>query len=171
MNTEHFLGSARLQRKVLIAIFVVTTLVLNPTTSGAQTKDSHRATFSYSCCSASLIDTMHHPGEVLKLRWTRLTNATTSKKQPTFTIVLSANISGPFATVASLKSAFGRSHPKYGDVNSKATAIRLSNTKFANPVSSIRIPANAGKGYYEFTTSVAGGSVTSGGGSIIRISP
>jgi hypothetical protein len=171
MNTEHFFGSVRLQRKVLIAIFVVTTLVLSPTTSGAQTKDSHQATFSYSCCSASLIDTIHHPGEVLKLRWTQLTNPPTSNKQPAFTMVLSANISGPFATVTSLKSAFGRSHPKYGDVNSKATVIRLSNTKSANPVSSIRIPANAGKGYYELTTSLAGGSVTSGGGSIIRISP
>jgi len=164
-------GSVRLQRKVLIAIFVVTTLVLNPTTSGAQSKDSHQATFSYSCCSASFVDTIHHPGEVLKLRWIQLTNAPTSTKQPAFRIVLSANISGPFATVASLKSAFARSHPKYGDVNSKATAIRLSNTKSANPVSSVRIPANAGNGYYELTTSVAGGSVTSGGGSILRISP
>jgi hypothetical protein len=156
---------------VLIAIFVVTTLVLSPTTSGAKTKDSHRATYSYNCCSASFIDTIHHPGEVLKLRWIQLTNAPTSSKQPAFTIVLSASISGPFATVASLKSAFARSHPKYGDINSKAAAIRLSNTKSAYPVSSIRIPANAGNGYYELTTSVAGGSVTSSGGSVIRISP
>ena len=171
MTTEHFFRSVRLQRMVLIAIFVVTTLVLSSTTSGAQTKDSYHATFSYNCCSASFIDTIHHPGEVLKLRWIQLTNAPTSSKQPAFTIVLSASISGPFATVASLKSAFARSHPKYGAVNSKATAIRLSNTKSANPVSLIRIPADAGKGYYEFTTSVAGGSVTSSGGSVIRISP
>jgi hypothetical protein len=156
---------------VLIAIFVATTLVLNSTTSGAQTKDSHRATFSYTCCSASFIDTIHHPGDVLKLRWIQLTNAPTSSKQPAFMIVLSASISGPFATVASLKSAFARSHSKYGDINSKATAIRLSNTKSENPISSIRIPANAGNGYYELTTSVGGGSVTSGGGSVIRISP
>jgi hypothetical protein len=108
---------------------------------------------------------------VLKLRWIQLTNAPTSSKQPAFMIVLSASISGPFATVASLKSAFARSHSKYGDINSKATAIRLSNTKSENPISSIRIPANAGNGYYELTTSVGGGSVTSGGGSVIRISP
>jgi hypothetical protein len=171
MTTEHLFRSAGLRKIVLIAICIATTLIHSPTTSGAKTKDSYRATFSYNCCSTSFIDAIRHPGEVLKLRWSQLTNTPTTSKQPAFTIVLSASISGPFATVASLKSAFGRSHPKHGAINSKAAAIRLSNTKPANPVSTIRIPANAGKGYYELTTSVADGSVTQTGGSVIRVSP
>jgi len=171
MAAESSIRGVRPQRVILSIIFVVTTLVLGPSTSGAQTKNSYPATFSYDCCRALLVNTIHHPGDVLKLRWIRLTNAPTTNKQPAFTIVLSASISGPFATVASLKSAFARSHPRLGDVNSKATVVRISNRKFANPVSSIRIPANAGKGYYELTTSVAGGSVTQTGGSVIRISP
>jgi len=69
MTTEHFLWRVRLQRTILIAIFVVITLLLSPTTSGAQTQDSYHATFSYDCCSASFINTMRHPGEVLRLRW------------------------------------------------------------------------------------------------------
>jgi hypothetical protein len=171
MTTEHFFRSVRLQKIVLVAFFVVTTLVFSPTPTGAQTKDSYHATFSYACCSALLVNTIHHPGDMLTLRWIRSTNAPTTSKQPAFTIVLSVSISGPFATVASLKSAFARSHPNLGDVNAKATVIRISNRKSANPVSLIRIPANAGKGYYELTTSVAGGSVTQTGGSVLRISP
>jgi hypothetical protein len=160
----------RRQKIIMFAFVVATTVALMPATSDAQTKNSYRATFSYSCCSASFIDTVRHPGEVLRLRWIQLTNAPTSNKQPAFTIVLSADISGPFATVTSLKSAFARSRPKYGDIISRATAIRVSNTKLTKPVSLIRVPTDAGKGYYELTTSVAGGSVTSTVGSIIRIS-
>jgi hypothetical protein len=173
MATEHFRRSARLKTSVLIGIFALTTLVLSPTTSGAQTPNSYHATFTYECCSASAlhVNTIYHPGDVLKLRWIPETNTPTLSKQPTFTIVLSANISGPFASVVSLKKAFARAHPKRGRVNSKAITVRLSNRKSANPVSLIRIPANAGEGYYELTTSVAGGSVSSGGGSIIRITP
>lgn len=171
MAAEQFVRSVRLPKSILIVIIVLSTLVLGPMTSGAQTKDSYHATFSYDCCSAFLVNTIHHPGDVLKLRWIRLTNAPTTSKQTGVTIVLSASISGPFANVASLKSAFARSHPKFGEVNSKAAVIRISNRKFAKPVSSLRIPAKAGKGYYELTTSVAGGSVTQTSGSIICISP
>jgi hypothetical protein len=131
MTAEHFFRNGRLQRMVLIGTFAVTTMFLSPTASGAHTKVSYHATFSYNCCSALFIDTIHPPGDILKLKWIRLTNAPTTSKQPAFTIVLSASISGPFATVASLKSAFARSHPKDGDVNSEATTIRLSNTKSA----------------------------------------
>ncbi len=171
MAIEQFVRNVRLPKSILIVIMVVSTLVLSPTTSGAQTKDTYHATFNYECCSALLVNTVYHPGDVLKLRWIRLTNAPTTRKPTGVTIVLSASISGPFASVASLKSAFARSHPKFGEVNSKATNIRISNRTFAKPVSSIRIPAKAGKGYYELTTSVAGGPVTQTGGSIIRISP
>ncbi len=170
MKSEQLLGSAWLRRMGFLAVFVATTVVLSPTLSGAQTKSSQRAIFSYSCCSASVIDAVHHPGEVLKISWTRSTNPPTSDKKASLTYVLTATISGPFATVAALKTAFGRSRPRYGVVNSSATVIRVPNSKDANPVSMIRIPANAGNGFYELTTSVSGGSVTSTGGSVIRVS-
>jgi hypothetical protein len=118
-----------------------------------------------------LVNTIHHPGDVLTLKWIPETNTPTLSKQPAFTIVLSANISGPFVSVISLKKAFARAHPKRGRVNSKAITVRLSNRKSANPVSLIRIPANASKGYYELTTSVAGDGVTTSGGSVIRVAP
>jgi hypothetical protein len=173
MTNEHFRRSIRLKKSVLIGIFALTTLVLSPTTSGAQTPNSYHATFTYECCSASalLVNTIYHPGDVLTLKWIPETNTPTLSKQPTFTIVLSANISGPFASVVSLKKAFTRAHPKRGRVNSKAITVRLSNRKSANPVSIIRIPANASKGYYELSTSMAGGSVAVSGGSVIRIAP
>jgi hypothetical protein len=105
----------------------------------------------------------------MTLKWTP--SAYPPSNFPRNAVTLSAGISGPFQSVASLKKAFRRSHPRLGIINSKALTVRLSDQKFAHPTSLIRIPTDAGKGFYELTTTVKEGSVTTSGGSIIRIAP
>jgi hypothetical protein len=148
---------------------LLSTVILSPIPAGAETSKSSRTTFSYSCCTAYQVNTVYHPGGALKLQWIPKRDA--SNNYTATTITLSASISGPFRSVTSLKTDFSRSHPKLGVVNSKALTIRLSNRESAHPVSLIHIPANASKGFYELTTSIKDGPVTSGGGSVIRISP
>jgi len=150
-------------------IFAVSTIVLSPISAGAQTSKSTRVTFSYDCCTELLVNAVHHPGDALALKWIQTTNP--PNNYAATTITLSASVSGPFSSVASLKSAFARSHPKYGVINSKAIVIRLSDQKSAHPVSMIQIPADASKGFYELTTTVKEGSTAISGGAVIRVAP
>jgi len=167
MTSKFYRGANRLT--LLSGILVFGFIVFSPLPSGAQTTKSSRATFSFFCCTASFVNTVYHPGAVMTLKWSQSTYP--PNNYPRSMVTLSASISGPFQTVTSLKKAFARSHPQLGVVNSKASTIRLSDQKSAHPVSHIQIPADAGKGWYELTTSVKGGSITTSGGAVIRIAP
>jgi hypothetical protein len=167
MTSGHYRGAIRFQ--ILSGFFVLGSVILSPVPSGAQTAKSSPTTFSYSCCTAKFVNTVYVPGTVMTLKWTP--SAYPPSNYPRSTVTLSAGISGPFHSVASLKKAFGRSHPQLGEINSKALTVRLSDQKSAHPTSLIRIPTDAGKGFYELTTTVKEGSVTTSGGSIIRIAP
>lgn len=160
------------RRRTLTKMFTTATLLLMtvgviPTASGAQTKRSSRATFSYTCCRASLTGAVFHPGQMIKVEWTPVSNAPT--KEPVETITLKADVTGPYRSIASLKSSIARSKPVLGVVNVSATPVTLSNLKSANPRSPITLPSNAGSGYYEVTLTIADGSVTSNSGIIVRV--
>jgi hypothetical protein len=167
MTSRFYRGAIRFH--ILSGFFVLSSVILSSVPSGAQTSKSSPTTFSYSCCDATFVNTVYHPGAVMTLKWTP--SAYPPSDYPRSTVTLSAGISGPFHSVASLKKAFGRSHPKLGVINSKALTVRLSDQKPAHPTSLIRIPTDASKGFYELTTTVKEGSVTTSGGSIIRIAP
>jgi hypothetical protein len=167
MTSRFYRGAIRFP--ILSGFFVLSSVFLGPVPSGAQTSRSSPTTFSYDCCDAAIVNTVYHPGAVMTIKWTP--SAYPPSNYPRSTVTLSAGISGPFHSVASLKIAFGRSHPQLGVINSKALTVRLSDQESAHPMSLIRIPTDASKGFYELTTTVKEGSVTTGGGSIIRIAP
>ena len=167
MTSKFYRGANRLT--LLSGIIVLSSIILSPIPSGAQTSKSSHTTFTYSCCTSSFVNTVYHPGAVMTLKWSQSTYPPNNYARSTVT--LSASISGPFQTVASLKKAFARSHPQLGVVNSKALTIRLSDQKSAHPVSLIQVPADAGKGWYQLTTTVKEGSTTISGGAGIRIAP
>lgn len=123
--------------------------------------------YNYSCCRAPMINTIYRPGELISAWWIRATDAMKSA-QPA-SIVLSMKLSGPYRSVILLKlSSVGR-HARRGRTFVAARPITLLSTVPANPWSTLRLPANAGAGYYNLTFTVQTKNLTVSGASIIRI--
>lgn len=116
---------------------------------------------TYSCCSSSDVDTVRHPGDTMTLHWIA-TPLGPSAAGTVSTVRLSAELSGPFASVPALKSS-------NSPATSTAPVIVTTDQVGAAPVSVIVIPKNAPAGYYNLTTTIDqdGGQIT--GGSIIRV--
>jgi hypothetical protein len=85
-------------------------------------------------------------------------------------VTLAAKISGPYKTVASLKSAFDRHTPQLGRFNVDAVQVRVSDGAAVRPVSLIKIPGDATAGFYQLTTSTTTRSLATSGGAVIRVS-
>lgn len=137
------------------------------TPARAQRERTSRATFSYTCCRTPLAASVYHPGQTIEVRWIPVSNA--PSEEPVVTVTLGASISGPYSSVASLKSSFARPTPVLGTTNSSALLLRHSNLTTSSLVSRILIPPGAGPGYYELTDTLTSGSTSSRGGVIIRI--
>lgn len=152
----------------LLVLVVACSIALVPSASVAHAAGKSTAKFTYYCCSSSVIDATYHPGEVLHLPW--ITMAPVRSTKPTVMITLTAKISGPYQTVAALKSAFARHTPRLGRFNVQAVRIRMSDGVAARPVSLIRIPSDVTAGFYELTTSITTSSLVTSSGAVIRVS-
>ena len=128
----------------------------------ASSHPSGPALQSYSCCSSEDINAVRHPGETLQLHWI-VTPAGPGSHQAVSTVRLEVALSGPFASVATLKSS--DSAPSV-----KAPVVVTTDEVGQAPVSSLVIPADAGAGYYNLSATVDadGGQVTAG--SVIQVS-
>ena len=122
----------------------------------------HRALQSYSCCSSEDINAVRHPGETLQLHWIA-TPAGHGSHGAVSTVRLEATLSGPFASVSTLKAS-------NGPPTLTAPVVVTTDQVGQSPVSSLVIPADAGAGSYTLTTTVDadGGQVSSG--SVIQVS-
>jgi hypothetical protein len=125
--------------------------------------------YSYTCCGNALVTHAYHPGERIAVDWIRV--ASHGSKKPPTAITLIVSASGPYASVAILKHAFAMAHPNYGPTNFEAAPIKLSDTRAARPVSSLRVPANAGPGFYNLTEIVQEGLHFSSSASVVKIRP
>jgi hypothetical protein len=115
----------------------------------------------YTCCDARDVDATYHPGQTMTVHWT-VTHPGAAPGRP----VLTAELTGPYGDVGSLKSAYG----KKGATTFTAPARRPAGTPGEKPVSTIVIGAGAAPGYYSLTTSITfreGGRAS--GGSIVEI--
>jgi hypothetical protein len=161
-------GLSRPQSLIAIGVLVATMLPLSSDASAAPSSRSSSEVYGYTCCASSFGTGVYHPGEIITVDWIRVTNHSTQKASTT--IILSVSASGPFATVADVKKAFAKAHPTYGRTNFQAAVVRLSDTTEANPVSKLRVPPKAGRGFYELTTVAQRGLNFSSGGAIIHVS-
>jgi hypothetical protein len=164
---------------ILIAILIGAVLFLRSFVNAhnssapapAPAPTSFKATYEYSCCSAKVMDTIYHPGDVIHLTWTP-THVQPLQAYPKATVELSAQLSGSFSSVVALKSSAKPAATKVKSNNDSAVAktIWVSNHSGADPVSTITIPRNAKPGYFNLntTTSETGMTITAGG--VIRIS-
>lgn len=127
------------------------------------------AQYSYTCCGASVMDTIYHPGSVITVHWVR--SVATPTQAPASTIELSVSLSGPYRTVNLLKSDSVGAHPRLGLTNAHARRISVLDTDVASPISVLRIPADAGSGYYNLTMTTGTKGLTESGAGVIRIEP
>ena len=127
------------------------------------------ATYDYSCCSAALVATVYHPGEVMAIHWTRIVLPPANFGHGV--LLLSARLVGPFASVEELKSTITSSPSSRQAVNVASTVTRVSNTVAANLVTRVAIPSTAAPGYYNLTVKVGSSpqSVVTSAGTIVRV--
>jgi hypothetical protein len=123
--------------------------------------------YSYTCCNASVMNTIYHPGSVITIHWIRTVG--TSSSAPVTSVALSLSLTGPFRTVNLLKTESVGAHARLGRTNAHAHRIVLLDTAADNPISILRIPSDAGTGYYNLTTSTATKSLSESGSGIIRV--
>jgi hypothetical protein len=164
MMTERIMGPGRrLQIVSAIGMLCVNLVVVGVSAGASQSSKGLKEIYGYSCCGGSFGKAPYHPGEVVKVDWIR--TAVKSSNKPAKTVSLSVKASGPYPSISALKKAFTKPHPAYGKVNFAAATLRISDEKAASPVSMLRVPNNAGAGFYEISITVVKGksSVTSGG--------
>jgi hypothetical protein len=142
--------------------------MLTPFAARAIAATKTKAMYSYSCCTDSIVDATYHPGEVMRLPWIATPDASSTGSEEM--VMLSAKISGPYKTVASLKSAFARHTPQLGRFNAEADDLRVSNGVAKRYFSLIEVPRSATAGFYELTTTTSTPSLVTSGGAVIRIS-
>jgi hypothetical protein len=152
----------------LFLFVTAASLVLTPLASTANAATKTKAMYSYSCCTDSIVDATYHPGEVIRLTWIATPDASNTGSEEM--VGLSAKISGPCKTVASLKSAFARHTPQLGRFNAEAEDLRVSNGVAKRCFSLIEVPRNATADFYELTTTTSIPSLVTSGGAVIRIS-
>jgi hypothetical protein len=159
---------------VLAGLFLIVLIVrpVHPLTSpdsSGSTLNGPPFAYSYTCCTESLVNTVYHPGDTIAVRWIR--SAGTPTRVRAASITLSTGLSGPYRTVILLKTDSVGAHPQLGHTRVSAVPIRVMDTAVASPVSILRIPANAGAGFYNLTSTAGTKNLKVGGAGIIRVAP
>jgi hypothetical protein len=123
--------------------------------------------YSYTCCGASVVDTIYHPGQTIVIHWSR-TQYSLDGNRPA-TVTLSMGLSGPFRSVSTLKLDSVGAHPHRGPITANSASLRVKDTAADNPVSRILIPKDASSGYYNMTMKTGTKNLWVSGASVIRI--
>ncbi len=165
MGAEARAARRRLTWTVALAIAVI--FVQMPLSTTAIAGNNVVSTFTYSCCTSAVLDAGYHPGEVIHLTWRATANA--PRVTNLEVITLSARISGPYRTVALLKSSLARIHPRLGKFRAESNVVRVSDGVLEPIVEIITVPRDATAGFYELTTSSVTPSLVTNGGVIIRV--
>jgi len=120
---------------------------------------------TYSCCEKADVEREYRPGETLTVHWIVI-EAKPSTSRPAQQVLLQANLTGPYADVATLKA-----DDRQGSALLTLTAapVRPSGAPDERPVSLIAIPAGAGPGFYNLSITVTDPGGSHGGASIIRV--
>ena len=123
--------------------------------------------YSYTCCEASVVNTIYHPGQTIVVHWSRTQYSLDGNRAATIT--LSMGLTGPFRTVNSLKHESIGAHPHLGRTTASSALIHLKDNVVDSPVSRIQIPKDAGSGYYNMTTKTGTKDLWVSGATVIRI--
>jgi len=120
---------------------------------------------SYTCCDESLVATSWHPGQQLRVAWTR--TATVPAGQHFQAVTLSAVLTGPFSKATALKTTISQGHR--GPLTAQSAKLTISQDPPGSAVSVIIIPASAPPGFYNLETIESSGGGTVSGATIITV--
>ena len=128
------------------------------------------AVHSYGCCTEITGNDTWHAGQRLTLHWTQQSPGTTTDANPQ-QVVLSASLTGPFATVDGLKQATSQGTKPAGVRTIDAASVTVSDRDVVTPASQLNLPADLPPGYYNLATQAATAGGSSGGGAVIVVVP
>ncbi|HUZ68085.1 MAG TPA: hypothetical protein VMU65_00095 [Candidatus Saccharimonadales bacterium] len=119
--------------------------------------------FRFNCCAnAEVLTHALHPGQVISLQWSAESTGMTADDLQV-PITLTAVFTGPYASVAALKSGGTRTAILV------ASPIHVTDRTSGGAVSTIALPLDIGAGWYNLatTSTSAGGSTT--GATVIQV--
>ena len=123
------------------------------------------ARYGYSCCQPGPPE-VAHPGQVITLHWVTAAQPPTPAATAT-PVTLSAWLTGPFPTVAALKTAMTAASPPAAAVT--AAAVRTTDRVGGTPISTLPLPAQAPAGFYDLRTSVVSGGGALAGDAVVQV--
>lgn len=125
--------------------------------------------YTYTCCAEITAITIWQPGQHVTLHWTSQLTKTTDVTP--HAISLRLTLTGPFGTVAQLKTAISSGSRPAGVRSISAPDLSVTDFTGGTPASELDLPANLPPGYYNLDTVTASGGSSAGGGAIIQIAP
>ena len=128
------------------------------------------AVHSYGCCAENTGNTTWHTGQRLTLHWQPQSPGTTTDARP-HQIVLSASLTGPFASVDALKQAISEGSKPAGVRTISATPLTVLDRDVVTPASQLDLPADLPPGYYDLATQADVGGQSQGGDAVVIVVP
>ena len=117
------------------------------------------ARYTFACCTASDIERVWHPGEIVSLHWIVVAAGATADSRPR-PITLTAVLAGPFASVDGLK----------GGAAARAAELNTDDRNPTAPTSTFALPSNLAPGFYNLAFKVDyGGGNSVAGASVVRV--
>jgi hypothetical protein len=119
--------------------------------------------FQFTCCANSeALTHVWHPGQVITLQWSAESAGMTADDSH-HPITLTAIFSGPYATVAALKTGGTQSETLL------ASPQRVTDRTSSNAVSTIALPLDLTAGWYNLVTTVTSAGGSTGGATAIHV--
>ncbi len=130
--------------------------------SGGQSGATY-ARYTFTCCTASDIQSAWHPGETVSLHWIVVAAGVTTDSRPR-RITITAVLAGPYANVNALKGG-----PPAARTLS-ATPLNTDDRNATPPTSTFALPSDLAPGFYNlaFTVDYGGGNSLSGA-SVVQV--
>ncbi len=124
---------------------------------------------SFTCCATDVSARVWHPGQQITIDWARLGHAPAAGVRLSAPITLKAVLSGPYSSVAALKSITVNGGGA-ARLATTAPALKIVRVPAVAPVSVITLPPGTAPGYYNLKTTEVSGGFSAGGDTIIRVS-
>jgi hypothetical protein len=125
---------------------------------------------SYNCCAENTGNLTWHAGQSVALHWQPTPPVQTTDPNP-HQIVLSVSLTGPFASVDTLKQATSQGTKPAGVRTVSAAPVSVDDRTVLSPMSQLTLPADLPPGYYNLATQAAEAGGSAGGGAIVIVVP
>ena len=119
--------------------------------------------YTFTCCTASDIQSAWHPGETVSLHWIVVAAAGTADSRP-LPITITAVLAGPYANVNALKGGAPATRTL------PAAALHTDDRNPTAPTSTFTLPSDLAPGFYNLAFKVDyGGGNSMGGASVVQV--